>query len=958
MNFKNIDDIINTFNISEKNQSKNFLNFLNKYFPKWNDYQKKQNKKHAKEYIYFDKLNNKKFSIRYKDSDEKKVESIDVYSNSLKIMGEEIRSSKPFLRLKLNRRQNATLFRYYIVDSWDRYKDEYVDANFKVYLSRDYKKEAYSFSYFNSNRSFSSEEELLSYLNKSNLMGLDYQKKTIEPISVNVNNGELIIRLNDEVLGEIKSVNISNLQSLDFQITENSLKVTLPKDWDINNGSYGILLEFRGVLFKLFDGDGWYRPLDERRQFIRKDVNQHFSLYVNTQQIYSILVRSSMIDEAIPIISGSPVELDDYIKFNNNLIVKLQLPDVMEEEIFQYVNSKKNIIKFKRLQIGVYMVEFNSILQNNDIYISYRLASGKYHQKKISTKRLIKKAFDSVSFTKISANFKMIEFILQVSTTNIVNDIHLKIENRGSKEKISVSPVELIQLPGLITECKFKVNIEDFPFSENFNLSGYDSTVYDISLGLSVNNSKIFDNILFRAPYSKDLNEEIFGQFNSKYQYLINPYGTSNKNELSLRTYFLKNDAADFYRHQVNSITYSGKPVAATELPTIVVVESPDRAQDNGLRFFQYLVDNHSSEFNTYYIISENSSDLENLESYTNRIIFYKSKRHFEIMQIADAIIHTNSSFYAFPVNTSFWNKRQLTIKKLFLQHGIIGVRNLARLYGKSPMFTDRFVVSSQREKDIVINQMNYNSHEVALTGLARFDKLLEQSSPERTFSLRKKILIMPSWRKGQDRLTDADFMKTDFFSRLNELINDSKLIQAVCNNDLEINLYLHHNFQKYSHLFKSPVVTIINESKKSVQELLMDHGILITDFSSVALDFALQERKVLYYEIDDEIINDLDELSDFFPGPVYLNKNKLIEDMVYATDNPQLSENEKLKLDNLYQARDLHASDRIYSTLQELLGEAEKSDTAINEVETNILHELTNKKEKHPFIKFFFGIK
>src|SRR5699024_11376870 len=84
------------------------------------------------------------------------------------------------------------------------------------------------------------------------------------------------------------------------------------------------------------------------------------------------------------------------------------------------------------------------------------------------------------------------------------------------------------------------------------------------------------------------------------------------------------------------------------------------------------------------------------------------------------------------------------------LQHGIIGVRDLRYMYGrkKHERFTDLFVVSSSREKKIITNNYGFSPNEVILTGLPRFDLLIEESKNNKLIiNQKKKVLIMPTWR-------------------------------------------------------------------------------------------------------------------------------------------------------------------------------------------------------------------
>ena len=69
----------------------------------------------------------------------------------------------------------------------------------------------------------------------------------------------------------------------------------------------------------------------------------------------------------------------------------------------------------------------------------------------------------------------------------------------------------------------------------------------------------------------------------------------------------------------------------------------------------------------------------------------------------------------------------------------------------------------------------------------------------------------------------------------------------------------LHDNAICYKKYFKSDsrrVVIIDKNSKKNINDLIRECSYLITDTSSVAFDFAYQNKRVLYYHFDyDEIL-------------------------------------------------------------------------------------------------------
>src|SRR5699024_11934833 len=97
----------------------------------------------------------------------------------------------------------------------------------------------------------------------------------------------------------------------------------------------------------------------------------------------------------------------------------------------------------------------------------------------------------------------------------------------------------------------------------------------------------------------------------------------------------------------------------------------------------------------------------------------------------------------------------------------------------------------------------------------------------------------------------------------------------------LIISFYLHRNFQQFTHLFDSDFVHILAQDDYAVNELLADNQILITDYSSVGLDFALMHKKVLYYCPEELSGSDMmEEPENFLPGQIVNNNADLFENL------------------------------------------------------------------------------
>src|SRR5699024_5309870 len=183
---------------------------------------------------------------------------------------------------------------------------------------------------------------------------------------------------------------------------------------------------------------------------------------------------------------------------------------------------------------------------------------------------------------------------------------------------------------------------------------------------------------------------------------------------------------------------------------------------------------------------------------------------------------------------------------KVFLQHGVLGRKNVEyhKKYYETPF--DLFLVSSDPEKyNVVMKRFGYDEEEVAVTGLARFDKLTVSNRP-------KDILLMPTWRDWIN--TDERFLSSEYYATYASLIKNPKLLQVLDDYNVNLNFYPHYRAQIYFNeqlVDQNARVKFIPLGSQSVQQLLIDHALLITDYSSVSFDFTLMNKPVIYYHFD-----------------------------------------------------------------------------------------------------------
>lgn len=281
-------------------------------------------------------------------------------------------------------------------------------------------------------------------------------------------------------------------------------------------------------------------------------------------------------------------------------------------------------------------------------------------------------------------------------------------------------------------------------------------------------------------------------------------------------------------------------------------MDLPDIADDNGKHLFRYYMDNNlEKDVDKYFIVESDSKNYDEMKK-IGKVIPFKSIKHRYLGLFVENIITShpdNGIIYPFwgtyPHFTGL-----LKSNTVFLQHGITK-DDVSSWLNKFNMNLSLFVTSSPREYESIFQYpYNYKEDVVQMLGFPRFDSLKNEKD-------KKQILIMPSWRRYLDDETMAD---SEFFKRFDSLINNEKLIETAEKYGYEIIFRPHPNVYKYIDLFRENEHVTIDRTQQSYQKLFNSGSIMITDYSSVAFDFAYLYKPVLYYHYSADYHFDLED--------------------------------------------------------------------------------------------------
>ncbi len=316
-----------------------------------------------------------------------------------------------------------------------------------------------------------------------------------------------------------------------------------------------------------------------------------------------------------------------------------------------------------------------------------------------------------------------------------------------------------------------------------------------------------------------------------------------------------------------------------------LICDNGTEATDNGFVLFKYICETHPEQ-DCVFAVYKSSTDYETVKN-IGKTVEYGSFMHWVLYLTARVNISSQKSGKP---NYAVCNLLEvygiLKNNRVFLQHGVI-LTDIEFLYYENTKMS-MFVTSTYREWEYVDGRYGYPKGIVTMTGLPRFDNL-HDITPEKG-----QILIMPTWREwlGEAALTKnvksdiARFTETDYYKRWNEIICSDRLREVCEKYGCKVMFYLHRDAQRYADCFKSdnPYLTVCKYPQYTAGELIKSASFMITDYSSVQIDFAYMKKPLCYYHFDYEEFSQkhyhkgyFDYQADGF-GPVYEAADDLVD--------------------------------------------------------------------------------
>lgn len=359
-----------------------------------------------------------------------------------------------------------------------------------------------------------------------------------------------------------------------------------------------------------------------------------------------------------------------------------------------------------------------------------------------------------------------------------------------------------------------------------------------------------------------------------------------------------------------------------------IISDRVNAAGDNGEAFFRFLQSQNNPNIRPFFAIAKTSPDYKKMQA-IGRVIDRNGLKYKLLFLLSSRVISSHAD--EFVINPFTRNEEyfvgMLRFKFVFLQHGITkdDISGWLNKYRKN---IGLFVTAARPEYASIINgDYHYSKDRLSLSGFPRYDQLVD--------SQQKRLIIMPTWRKfiavkadkksGQ-RLYDSMFKKSDFYKFYQNLIDDKRIKGALSSADMTAEFYLHPSHQLQISDFKGNKLVRIMDFPFDYKAAFREGSLLVTDYSSVAFDFAYMKKPVVYAQFDEAIFFGSHWERGYFSydkhgfGPVRRDYEATVKEIVKIIEgNCQMENKYKKRVDNFFAYTDKKNSERVYKAILDM---------------------------------------
>ena len=346
-------------------------------------------------------------------------------------------------------------------------------------------------------------------------------------------------------------------------------------------------------------------------------------------------------------------------------------------------------------------------------------------------------------------------------------------------------------------------------------------------------------------------------------------------------------------------------------------------AQDNAFALFRHLRDKHP-EIDAVYAIARRSPAYETVAA-VGPVVPFGSFRHWVYYLAAEVNISSQKGgkpnaavCYLLEVVLGWLKNR-----RVFLQHGVTK-DDLPFLHAENAKLS-LFCCAAKPEYEFIRDTFGYPEGVVQYTGFCRFDALLD-AAPDPSL-----LLILPTWRMWLERdcKTAEAFIGSEYYRGWQAFLNDPALDALLKETGKRAVFCVHRNVSRFETCFTSPSerVEVKKWDEVSVPDLLKRAAVLVTDFSSVYMDFAFMKKPVVYYQFDRETYRKGHLPTGYFDyerdgfGPITETAAAAIDALSGVIENGcRMAPQYEQRVDRFFTLRDGDSSERTTKAIWEMI--------------------------------------
>lgn len=369
---------------------------------------------------------------------------------------------------------------------------------------------------------------------------------------------------------------------------------------------------------------------------------------------------------------------------------------------------------------------------------------------------------------------------------------------------------------------------------------------------------------------------------------------------------------------------------AAKRRPLWLISDRDNRADDNGRALFEYIMSlpDDGSRPDCRFAISRKCPDWDVMRR-IGRTVDINGWWYKLMFLTADAVI----SAYRAPIQrmpfrpgvVSYLRKAfSSDYRFVFLRHGICE-KDISHVLCRQKIDLMLMMTSARGEfLDVQRPVYGYSAEQVRLCGMPRYDKLYDDR--------RGFITFMPTFRGylmaglHTNALLSAErFRETPFYRCYHAVFSNRAFVESCAKAGFKVRIMMHPNMRgALGELGIDENIEVL-PADTSYREVFATSDLVVTDYSSVAFDFAYLKKPIVYYQFD---------YSDYYgeqyrPAPYFeyarngfgeietepeMLKRRILE---YAAGGCRMKPEYVRRVDDFYAFRDKGNCRRVYECIQ-----------------------------------------